>query len=285
MAKNKPPRGRGRSRDRAADPSDRRHGRRVTAKARRGSAAGGPVWIYGVHAVVAALGNPARQCRRLLLTVDTRQSHGDRLAAAADRNPAPPVVEIVARQDIEARLPRDSVHQGVALETDPLDEITLDALCHDLRGEERACVVALDQVTDPRNVGAVLRAAASFGARAVIITERHAPGASGSLAKAAAGALERLPLIRVTNLSRALADLKEAGFWCAGLDGGAGTDLGAVDLPPRLVLVMGSEGAGLRRLSRENCDYLLRIPIAPDSESLNVATAAAVALYALSTAR
>ena len=129
-----------------------------------------------------------------------------------------------------------------------------------------------------------MRAAAAFGARAVIVTERHAPAASGSLAKAAAGALERLPLIRVTNLSRALGDLKEAGFWCAGLDGEAESVLGKVDLPDRLVLVMGSEGAGLRRLSRENCDYMLRIPIAPESESLNIASAAAVALYALSAA-
>lgn len=277
MAKNKTSRSKDRSRGRA---SRRYHGP-GDARDRRG----GAIWIYGVHAATAALGNPARQCRRLLVTADTQQSHGDRLAAAADRNPAPPAIEIVARQDIEARLPRDAVHQGVALEADPLDEISLDALCHDLKGEERACVVALDQVTDPRNVGAVLRAAASFGARAVIVTERHAPGASGALAKAAAGALERLPLIRVTNLSRALGDLKQAGFWCAGLDGQAETDLGAVDLPARLVLVMGSEGAGLRRLSRENCDYMLRIPIAPESESLNIATAAAVALYALSPAR
>ncbi len=281
MAKNKSPH----SRDQSSGRPGRRRsrGRHVSRDKRNGS--GGTVWIYGVHAVAGALGNPARQCRRLLLTGDTRDSHGDRLAAAADSNPAPPVIEIVARRDIEARLPRDVVHQGVALEAAPLDEMTLDALCHDLKGEERAQIVALDQVTDPRNVGAVMRAAAAFGARAVIVTERHAPTASGSVAKAAAGALERLPLIRVTNLSRALADLKEAGFWCAGLDGDAGSDLGTVDLPSRLILVMGSEGSGLRRLSRENCDYLLRIPIAPESESLNIATAAAVALYALSPAR
>ncbi len=282
MAKNKSPH----SRDPSAGRSGRRRSRgRHVSRGKRNGGVGGTVWIYGVHAVAGALGNPARQCRRLLVTTDTRLGHGDRLAAAADNNPAPPVVEVVARQDIEARLPRDVVHQGVALEADPLGEVTLGALCHDLRGEERARVVALDQVTDPRNVGAVMRAAAAFGARAVIVTERHAPAASGSLAKAAAGALERMPLIRVTNFSRALADLKEAGFWCAGFDGDAETVLGTVDLPARLVLVMGSEGAGLRRLSRENCDYMLRIPIAPESESLNIATAAAVALYALSPAR
>lgn len=242
---------------------------------------GGPVWIYGTHAVLAALANPERQCRRLLLTAEARRGLESDIEALSPSGGAPPV-ENVDRRDIDAVLRREAVHQGVALEADPLAEVTLDALCHSLQGVGDAVVIALDQVTDPRNVGAIMRAASAFGAAAVIVTERHAPSATGALAKAAAGALERLPLVRVTNLARTLQSLKDAGFWCAGLDGGAAAAIDDAGLAGRTALVLGAEGAGLRRLTRERCDLLLRIPISAEAGSLNVATAAAVALYAVS---
>ena len=143
-------------------------------------------------------------------------------------------------------------------------------------------VLILDQVTDPRNIGAIMRSALALGASAIIMTDRHAPEETGALAKTAAGALEKLSIIRVTNLARALDSLKEAGFTLVGLEAGGTAALDPFAAEPRLGLVLGSEGAGMRRLTREGCDHLAAIPISPDSESLNVSVAAAIALYATS---
>lgn len=283
MAKNKTFRGRGAgarsaSRGSRGAPSGGRRG--GTRRAQRG---GGDEWLYGVHAVLHALANPARDCRRLLVTaeaagrLDTRL--GPRLEAALRGRPIAP--ETVGRRDLERVLPPGAAHQGVALLAAPLPARSLDEIRAALAGAANACLVALDQVTDPRNVGAVLRAAHAFGAGAVIVTERHAPRATGALAKAAAGALERVPLVRVTNLARALDALKGDGFWCLGLDPAAETPLSAARGLASTVVVLGAEGAGLRRLTRERCDRLVRIPMAAGAESLNVAVSAAVALYAL----
>ena len=232
-------------------------------------------WIYGVHAVLAAVANPRRRRRRLLVAAAQADTLGARLdQASLDGGPAP---EILGRRQIEALLPPGAVHQGLALLADPLANTALEDIHKQSAGADRARLVVLDQVTDPRNVGAVLRSAAAFGAGAVIIQTRHAPAPTGAMAKAASGALETVPLVRVTNISRALARLKDWGFWCAGLDARADRSLEA--LPARVALVLGSEGQGLRRLTRESCDMVVRIPVAAGMENLNLSTAAAIALY------
>ena len=187
--------------------------------------------------------------------------------------------EIVTRDDIERVLPGGAVHQGVALEADPLPQIGLDDLLASVSQSERAVIVVLDRVSDPRNVGAIMRSAAAFGARAIIAPERHAAEPTGALAKAASGALETVPLIRVVNLSRAMEKLKAAGLWCIGLDADAATDIGDADLTGRIALVLGAEGAGLRRLTRDHCDLTVRLPMDGNVPSLNVSNAAAIALY------
>lgn len=235
---------------------------------------GGAIWLHGLHAVAAALGNPARRLRRLLLTPEAESILAGRL---------PPPWRIAPERAERARfatfLPADTVHQGAALLADPLPDLPLDRV---LGQAGQSPVLVLDQVTDPRNVGAILRSAAAFGAAATVMQDRHAPAETGALARAASGALEIVPVVRVVNLVRALAMLKQAQFWVVGLDAGAPVTLAQAGLAGRRVaLVLGAEGEGLRRLTRETCDELARLPISPAMESLNVAAAAAVALYEL----
>jgi 23S rRNA (guanosine2251-2'-O)-methyltransferase len=190
-----------------------------------------------------------------------------------------PEPETAERTDIERLLPPGAVHQGVVLDAAPLPDAELEDICQAAAESPSALVVVLDQVTDPHNVGAVLRSAAAFGANAVVVTERHAPEVTGVLAKTSSGALEVVPLVRVTNLARALGELQQAGFWCAGLDESGARALGDLDLSGRVVLVLGAEGAGLRRLTRERCDEVAHLPTHGPIASLNVSNAAAVALY------
>ena len=207
---------------------------------------------------------------------------GPLLAAAAGRSGAPrPTVEIVDRPVLSAVLPEGAVHQGFAVAVTPLPALALDDLLAQHPPAADALVVVLDQATDPRNVGAVLRSAAAFAAAAVVVQDRHAPDESGVLAKAASGALETVPMVRVVNIARALRALAEAGFLCVGLDSAAEQPITGLAFPKRVALVIGAEGAGLRRLSRECCERLTRIPIAPAVESLNVSVAAAIALFAV----
>jgi 23S rRNA (guanosine2251-2'-O)-methyltransferase len=242
-------------------------------------------WIYGRHAVTAALANPARNCRRIVCLRENADDIAALLARARAQS-RPQAPEILDRHALEALLPRDAVHQGVALDVDKLDEVDLETVLEAIPTEGAPHIlVLLDQVTDPHNVGAILRSAASFAALAVIMPEHGAPSMTGALAKAASGALEAVPLVRVTNLVRCLERIKEEGFWCVGLDSAAPENLAALDLPQRIALVLGAEGAGLRRLVRENCDYLARLPTRGALSSLNVSNAAAVALYALTQQR
>ncbi len=242
----------------------------------------GPPWLYGRHAVIAALENPERQCHRLVVSEDFLKSHGPELKKAIEattRNR--PETETLERREIED-LTQGGVHQGIALQVAPLPRTTLEELIPELEAQADALVIALDQATDPQNIGAVLRSAAAFGAQAVLIPDKNAPEVSAAMAKAACGALERLPFIRVTNLARSMEQLKEAGFWSVGLDGYADTTLSQIDLRGKTLLVMGSEGTGLRRLTREKCDFLAKIPISQAVESLNLSNATAVALYEIS---
>jgi len=233
----------------------------------------GSLWLHGMHAVAAALANPRRRARRLLLTAEAE-------AELARRVPKPwrCQAEIVDRQRFQTFLPEDSVHQGAALLAEPLQPVPLEQAI--ARGD--GPVLLLDQVTDPRNVGAILRSAAAFGAACVVMQDRNAPPETGALARAASGALEVVPIAREVNLSRAIVALQRAGFWVLGLAGEAGRTLAeAAPRDRRVALVLGAEEAGMRRLQRETCDELVRLPIAPGVESLNVAAAAAVALYEL----
>lgn len=183
-----------------------------------------------------------------------------------------------SRREIDAVVGEDAVHQGIALLTRALDHRIEDVL--EIAGAKpNACVLVLDQVTDPHNVGAILRSAAAFGASAVIAPDRHAPDESGAMAKSASGALDKIAYVKATNLVRALEQIKEHQFWLVGLDADAPQVLGQLKLGGRIALVVGAEGEGLRRLVRETCDHVARLPMAGDMESLNVSNAAAIALY------
>ena len=196
----------------------------------------------------------------------------------------PPEVALTLAEapDLGRLVPHDAPHQGVVIEVEPLEDAWLDGLLGE--APERAVLLVLDQVTDPHNVGAILRSAAAFGAIGIVTQDRHSPPESGVVAKAASGALERVPWARVVNLARALEEIAEAGFWRIGLAGDVDTDLKDALGPKRVALVLGAEGAGLRPNTREHCDSLARLPITEAIESLNVSNAAAVALYAATVA-
>jgi 23S rRNA (guanosine2251-2'-O)-methyltransferase len=235
-----------------------------------GAAGDGLVHIYGVHAVEAALGNPRRAFRLLYLTDNAER----RLRAALAARPIPH--ERVLPKDLDRRLGADTVHQGALAEVEPLPEPALEDLAQGAAGRP---VIVLDQVTDPHNVGAILRSAAVFGAGGLVMTRRHSPPLDGTLAKSASGALEHVPVALVQNLARALAELRELGYAVIGLDGEAPERLEEIGWPDRAALVLGAEGRGLRQLTRESCDRLARIATDGPIASLNVSNAAAVALH------
>ncbi|HET9718297.1 MAG TPA: 23S rRNA (guanosine(2251)-2'-O)-methyltransferase RlmB [Pseudolabrys sp.] len=256
-------------------PDARRHrGKRTVAQGRRFRAAprtsDGPALLYGWHTVKAALENPARHFRRLLATENA-------LRRLADDGIALPVKPEVVRPDtIDARLGPDAVHQGLLAEADPLPSPAI----ADVAGD--GIVLVLDQITDPHNVGAILRSAAAFAARAIVTTARHSPEATGVLAKAASGALELVPLVTVQNLARGMEEMRQRGFLLLGLDSTGDSDLADVTLRAPLAIVLGAEGKGLRQLTRSTCDHVARIDVPGEIKSLNVSNAAALALYVAS---
>ena len=243
-----------------------RDGRRSTRNAPR-KTPDDRVILYGWHAVKAALNNPRRHIRTLLLTENAARRLAD------EGVPTPAHTEIVRSDILAARLPPDAVHQGLFAEADPLPALGLEDMPTD------GIVLILDQITDPHNVGAILRSAAAFAANAVVTTIRHSPQATGVLAKSASGALELVPLVAVPNLARALAAMKTQGFFLVGLDSASPIDLSSAPLRLPLGLVVGGEGRGLRQLTRNSCDVVARLALPGRINSLNVSNATALALY------
>lgn len=246
--------------------------RRPQGQGSRGQA----IRFWGRHAVLAALANPERTVKRIW---GTRE--------ALSQLDLPPVVPISYADvsDLARLVARDAPHQGLVVEVDPLEGVYLGDLLQQesVAGSKRPLVV-LDQVTDPHNIGAVLRSAAAFDAAAIITQDRHSPPESGVIARSASGALETVPWVRVVNLSRALEEIAEAQYWRIGLTGGTETTLGSTLDGSKVALVLGSEGDGMRHNVMEHCDVLARLPISPRMESLNISNAAAIALYAVATA-
>jgi 23S rRNA (guanosine2251-2'-O)-methyltransferase len=236
-----------------------------------GRASTGQVRLWGRHAVEAALNNPERQHHKLWATREG-------IASLDGELPADFPVEYADVADLGRLVARDAPHQGLVLETAPLPDLHLDEV---LTGDARRPLVVLDQVTDPRNLGAIMRSAAAFDAAAVVTQDRHAPPESGVVAKSASGALEVVPWVRVVNLSRALEQIAEAGYWRIGLDGEAKATLAEALPAGPVALVLGAEGEGLRQNVGAHCDALARLPIGNAIESLNVSNAAAIALYAV----
>ena len=238
---------------------------------RPSAAAPGRPKFWGRHAIAAALANPDRRPIRLWATRD-----------AVERIAPPPGLPVTFADaaDLARLVPSDAPHQGLVLEVEPLDEPFLDEL---LERESRGPLLVLDQVTDPHNVGAILRSAAAFDALGIVTQDRHSPPESGALARAASGALEIVPWVRVVNLARALDEIAEAGFWRIGLAGEAERTLAETLGSPRIALVLGAEGEGIRHNTAAHCDELARLPIGSRVESLNVSNAAAIALYAVAT--
>lgn len=228
-------------------------------------------WLWGQHPVEAALNNNARQVHKLLATVRGAERMG---AIAQTRGVR---VEMTDDERLDRMLPKGAVHQGVALEVDPLPRVALEDVLE--KNSAPRLFVMLDQVNDPHNLGAVLRTAAAFDAQGVIVQERHSPPLSGVTAKSASGALEKIPVIEVVNLSRTLDELGREGFVRLGFDEDGAFSIDAQRLDADTVLVFGAEGEGLRRLTRENCDHLVRLPTSAAFSSLNVSNAVAIALY------
>ena len=257
------------------------HKRKGRPKRRDGSARNSnsrddsPVWIYGRHAVAAALNNPKRRIIRAMAT----KNGADWLASQNVPDAIINLIDDAKPDQLDAALPAGAVHQGVAAFTHELPRARLKEIC--AGSDASACVVVLDQITDPQNIGAIFRSAAAFGAQAIIAQDRRTPPLAGALAKAAVGAIEKVPCVHVVNIARALEALRDQGFYCAGMAGDASTLIHEIPVDQPLAIVVGAEGAGLRQLVSSTCDGLFKIPIDNVIESLNVSTATAIALYSV----
>lgn len=226
--------------------------------------------LYGRHAVLSALANHKRQINKILCV----KENADEIRKISKIAP-----QIVEKKEIDKLFPNDAVHQGFALFCNRLPDYSLEEIIDMADKLEKCHVLVLDQVTDPQNVGAIIRSAVAFNTLALIVQDKNSPIENGAMAKAAAGMIEYLPIVRATNLSRAIEKLKNVGFWTVGMDGYAETTIDKLQKPAKTAIVMGSEGKGMRRLVEESCDISVKLPMSPLTESLNVATACSIALY------
>ncbi|MBP5614998.1 MAG: 23S rRNA (guanosine(2251)-2'-O)-methyltransferase RlmB [Alphaproteobacteria bacterium] len=232
------------------------------------------VVLYGRHAVMSALKNKKREVLQLMILPENEAEIKKEFGAIN--------YKISTKKDFEKLLPQNAVHQGFVLITKPLKTVFLEDLIEQSRDLETCRILILDQVTDPQNIGAIIRSSAAFNTLGVVVQDKNAPFERGARAKAAAGTMELVPLVRVTNLVRAIELLKKNGFWIVGMDGYAKQSLKDVDKNAKLAVIMGAEGPGMRRLTEEACDILVRLDINPAVESLNVSAASAIVLYELS---
>lgn len=243
---------------------------RERRESRPRQAGGGNDLIFGLHSVTEALNNPRRELVSLQCTLNAKDRLEPALSARPDLE-----AQIVHRSQLDRITGADAVHQGVVLTAKPLEQPELDEIAHD------GTIVILDQVTDPHNVGAIMRSCAAFAVTALVATTRHSPDNSAVMVKSASGAAEHVPFVRVTNLARAMAQLRDSGVTLIGLDSEAPEDISTLDVSPPFAIVLGAEGKGMRRLTRDNCDHLARLDLPGEIRSLNVSNAAALCLYAL----
>lgn len=227
--------------------------------------------LYGKHPVFEALNNPNRKIEKLLSTKENLEELKGKINSG--------LIKIVDRKEIDKLLPQNAVHQGLLLYASDLEEYDIEEICQMAEGKDKAYVLILDQVTDPQNIGAIIRSCVAFNCLALIMQEKHSPQETGAMAKSSVGMIEHLPICRVTNLSRAIQQLQKSGFWTVGMDGYAKTTVDKINKSGKTAIVMGSEGKGMRRLVSDNCDMTIRLDINPQVESLNVSTAAAIVLY------
>ncbi len=236
--------------------------------------------LFGFHAVREAWLNPARTIHALYVTDHSAGGFEPVVAEAKKAGLRRPNPIMADKKHLEKLLPQGAVHQGLALACDPLEEVSVRDMVIAARDSDHCVLVMLDQVTDPHNVGAVMRSVSAFGGSGLIMQRKHAPAIDGVLAKAACGAAEHVPVAYETNLSRAIEELKEGGFFVFGLDEHTQRDVSMIKPGGKCVLVLGSEGEGIRRLVKEHCDEVIKLPTSGPIQSLNVSNAAAVALYA-----
>lgn len=235
--------------------------------------------IYGRHSVCAAILNDKRQIFAIYTTTEN-YSEIKNLCQKNHRNEE--IIKIVERKEFNKLTPQDAVHQGIAAIVKELDYYDLHDICNMAENLDNCHILILDQVTDPQNIGAIIRSCVAFNTLALIVQDKNSPTESGAMAKASAGMIEHLPIVRATNLSRAIETLKKAGFWIIGMDGYAQTTIDKINKTGKTAIIMGNEGKGMRRLIEEACDSTVKLPISEKVESLNVATAAAITLYEIS---
>ncbi|MGB4191786.1 MAG: 23S rRNA (guanosine(2251)-2'-O)-methyltransferase RlmB [Rickettsiales bacterium] len=235
-----------------------------------------PLLIFGKHPVTAALNNPRRKCKIL----HTTKAMWEELQTAYPELKIN--VQLREARDLNMMLPMGSNHQNIILEVAPLKELSIEDILESTSNKQTSCLVILDQVTDPHNVGAIIRSGAAFGIDAVILPENNSPKENNTIIKTSAGACEVVPMVHVTNIAQCIKQLKQEGYWVIGLDGNTNIELSSKILSEKIVFIMGSEDVGMRKLTKDNCDYIAKISISSNAESLNVSNAAAIAMYEFS---